>query len=143
MVNHALLLADLARGGGLIPDYRHLIVDEAHHLEDEATRQMGFAVSQETLDESWEPHSRLNAHIRLALNAEGMSSAVRQDGEAAASAVEAEGPAVAPDLGAALGRSGTVPGLSERAAGPRPKSRRPEPTSDHAGTAFPHRPGER
>ena len=92
VVNHALLLADLARGGGLIPDYRHLIVDEAHHLEDEATRQMGFAVSQETLDESWEPHSRLNAHIRLALNAEGMSSAVRQDGEAAASAVEAEGP---------------------------------------------------
>ncbi|MEC8959392.1 MAG: exonuclease domain-containing protein, partial [Chloroflexota bacterium] len=34
VVNHALLLSDLARGGGLIPEYQHLIIDEAHNLED-------------------------------------------------------------------------------------------------------------
>ena len=50
VVNHALLLADLVVGGGLIPEYDHLIVDEAHHLEAEATRQFGFIVSQDALD---------------------------------------------------------------------------------------------
>ena len=92
VVNHALLLSDLTRGGGLIPDYRYLIVDEAHHLEDEATRQMGFSVNQDTLEESWEPHARLNAQVRIALAAEGLVSPVRQEGESAASAVETEGP---------------------------------------------------
>ncbi|HEX6350796.1 MAG TPA: helicase C-terminal domain-containing protein [Candidatus Dormibacteraeota bacterium] len=37
VVNHALLLADAASGGGVLPHYDHLIVDEAHHLEDAAT----------------------------------------------------------------------------------------------------------
>ena len=45
VVNHALLLSDLLRGGSVLPPYRHLIVDEAHHLEDEATAQAGFNVS--------------------------------------------------------------------------------------------------
>ena len=38
VVNHALLLADAEIGGGLLPDYDHLVIDEAHHLEDAATR---------------------------------------------------------------------------------------------------------
>ncbi|GAC1658781.1 MAG: helicase C-terminal domain-containing protein [Candidatus Dormibacteraceae bacterium] len=38
VVNHALLLADAAQGGGVLPDFDHLIVDEAHHLEDAATQ---------------------------------------------------------------------------------------------------------
>jgi ATP-dependent DNA helicase DinG len=38
VVNHALLLADAEVGGGLLPDFDHLVVDEAHHLEDAATR---------------------------------------------------------------------------------------------------------
>ncbi|MGB2694462.1 MAG: helicase C-terminal domain-containing protein [Dehalococcoidia bacterium] len=42
VVNHALLLSDLAVGGGVIPEYDHLIVDEAQHLEAEATQQFGF-----------------------------------------------------------------------------------------------------
>jgi len=40
VVNHALLLADVATGGGLIPEYQHLVVDEAHHLEDAATQSL-------------------------------------------------------------------------------------------------------
>jgi predicted DnaQ family exonuclease/DinG family helicase len=38
VVNHALLLADAEVGGGLLPEYDHLVVDEAHHLEDAATQ---------------------------------------------------------------------------------------------------------
>ncbi|HEX5504765.1 MAG TPA: helicase C-terminal domain-containing protein, partial [Thermomicrobiales bacterium] len=44
VVNHALLLSDLGTDGGVLPPYQHLIVDEAHHLEAEATRQFGFEV---------------------------------------------------------------------------------------------------
>jgi len=40
VVNHALLLADASTGGSLIPSYEHLVVDEAHHLEDSATQSL-------------------------------------------------------------------------------------------------------
>ncbi|MCH7706274.1 MAG: 3'-5' exoribonuclease [Chloroflexi bacterium] len=51
VVNHALLLSDLASGGSVIPHYDHLIVDEAHHLEDEASRQFGFQVQHQAVDD--------------------------------------------------------------------------------------------
>ena len=51
VVNHALLIADLAAGRALIPDYDVLIVDEAHHLEEVATKQLGFELSQASIDE--------------------------------------------------------------------------------------------
>jgi len=38
VINHALLLADAEVGGGLLPHFDHLIIDEAHHLEEAATR---------------------------------------------------------------------------------------------------------
>ena len=38
VVNHALLMADAATGGGILPPYDHLVVDEAHHLEEAATQ---------------------------------------------------------------------------------------------------------
>jgi predicted DnaQ family exonuclease/DinG family helicase len=46
VANHALLLSDLAAGGRALPPYDHLIVDEAHNLEDEATNQFGFQAGQ-------------------------------------------------------------------------------------------------
>ena len=46
VVNHALLMSDLMAGRALIPDYDILIVDEAHHLEEEATRHLGFELAQ-------------------------------------------------------------------------------------------------
>src|SRR5207253_10443590 len=46
VVNHALLMADLAMGGGLLPEYKHLIIDEAHNLEEEATEALGFTVNR-------------------------------------------------------------------------------------------------
>ena len=51
VVNHALLLADLVAGGSAIPDFDHLIIDEAHNLEDAATNQFGGSVSlRKTVD---------------------------------------------------------------------------------------------
>ena len=91
VVNHALLLSDLARGGGLIPEYQHLIIDEAHNLEDEATRQLGFSISQDKLDEVWEPQSRLTTQIRQATAAEGLASSIREEANNYVSTVEAEG----------------------------------------------------
>jgi predicted DnaQ family exonuclease/DinG family helicase len=46
VVNHALLLSDLAKSGGILPEYHRLIIDEAHRLEREATDQLGFEVSE-------------------------------------------------------------------------------------------------
>jgi DNA polymerase-3 subunit epsilon/ATP-dependent DNA helicase DinG len=54
VVNHALLMRDLAEGTGSIPDYDYLIVDEAHHLEEEATRQFGWRLSQGIMEQSLE-----------------------------------------------------------------------------------------
>jgi DNA polymerase-3 subunit epsilon/ATP-dependent DNA helicase DinG len=46
IVNHALLLSDLAAGGRVLPSYSYLVVDEAQHLEDEATQQFGFQTGE-------------------------------------------------------------------------------------------------
>lgn len=44
VVNHALLLADLAAEGRVLPAYAHLIVDETHRLEEAATDQLTYRV---------------------------------------------------------------------------------------------------
>ena len=41
IVNHALLLADADSGGAVLPEFHHLIIDEAHHLEEAATQSQG------------------------------------------------------------------------------------------------------
>lgn len=50
VVNHALLLADVAVENRVLPEYRHLIIDEAHHLEDAITRQLSFQADHATVD---------------------------------------------------------------------------------------------
>ena len=81
VVNHALLLSDLALGGGLLPEYQHLVIDEAHHLEEEATRQLGFQVSQNMLGEEMDALRRLLAEVRLLFRSSSMSSIQMQRGE--------------------------------------------------------------
>ncbi len=49
VVNHALLIADLASQANVLPPYDHLVVDEAHNLEDVATDQLSFSVDQAAL----------------------------------------------------------------------------------------------
>ncbi len=45
VTNHALLLTDVVQGGDALPEARHLVIDEAHHLEDQATSSFQTAVS--------------------------------------------------------------------------------------------------
>lgn len=51
VVNHALLLADLVTEAQVLPEYNHVIVDEAHNLEEVATDQFSFSVDQARLQE--------------------------------------------------------------------------------------------
>jgi len=44
VVNHALLLVDLVTEGDVLPPYQHLIVDEAHRMEQSATEQQTYRV---------------------------------------------------------------------------------------------------
>lgn len=67
VVNHALLLSDLARGGGLLPAYDHVVIDEAHHLEAEATRQLGYAVPSRGVEELASQLSRRLQDVRFGL----------------------------------------------------------------------------
>ena len=64
IINHALLMSDIAMGGGLLPDHDVLIVDEAHHLESTATTHLGFSVNQ----------FQLENELRLLTGARGLLS---------------------------------------------------------------------
>ncbi|MBE3589047.1 MAG: DEAD/DEAH box helicase [Thermoanaerobacteraceae bacterium] len=49
VVNHSLLLSDIRAENRVLPAYGCLIIDEAHHLEDAATEQLGLSVSRSGL----------------------------------------------------------------------------------------------
>jgi DNA polymerase-3 subunit epsilon/ATP-dependent DNA helicase DinG len=49
VVNHALLLSDTIAGSRVLPDYERLVIDEAHHLEDQATNQFGTTLDERIL----------------------------------------------------------------------------------------------
>jgi DNA polymerase-3 subunit epsilon/ATP-dependent DNA helicase DinG len=49
IVNHSLLLADAATDGRVLPEYDHLIVDEAHHLEEATTNGLSFQTDQSAI----------------------------------------------------------------------------------------------
>ncbi len=46
IVNHALLLADVATGNRVLPEYDYLIIDEGHHMEAATTNALSFRVTQ-------------------------------------------------------------------------------------------------
>jgi DNA polymerase-3 subunit epsilon/ATP-dependent DNA helicase DinG len=50
VVNHALLLTDVAVGNRVLPDYEHVIIDEGHHLESATTDSLSFRLTQFDLD---------------------------------------------------------------------------------------------
>jgi ATP-dependent DNA helicase DinG len=49
VVNHSLLLSDAANDNRVLPDYRYLVLDEAHHLEDAVTNSLSFRLDEATL----------------------------------------------------------------------------------------------
>lgn len=49
VVNHALLLSEISAGGQILPPYSRLIIDEAHHLEEVATTQLGVEIREKDI----------------------------------------------------------------------------------------------
>ncbi len=49
IVNHALLLADAVSDSHVIPDYHHLVIDEAHHLEEAATNSLSNRLDESAI----------------------------------------------------------------------------------------------
>jgi ATP-dependent DNA helicase DinG len=52
VTNHALLLADALAGGSVLPPHEHLVVDEAHQLEETAVDALTIRVGEDELMES-------------------------------------------------------------------------------------------
>ncbi len=48
VVNHALLISDAASENRVLPDYRYLVIDEAHHLEEAVTNGLSFSLDEMT-----------------------------------------------------------------------------------------------
>jgi ATP-dependent DNA helicase DinG len=69
VVNHHLLCADAAvrqsSFGEVIPEFAHLVVDEAHQLEDVATQYFGLSVSNYRLDDLVRDSERLLKNPQL------------------------------------------------------------------------------
>ena len=96
VVNHALLLADMAVGGTVLPEYQHLVIDEAHHLEEEATRQLGFELDSGTIVQELEGVYRVVGHLNAAvgrLGETGEAPRARQLADGAAAACNQTGQA--------------------------------------------------
>ncbi|NMB57655.1 MAG: DEAD/DEAH box helicase [Chloroflexi bacterium] len=74
VVNHALLLSDVAAGSRILPEYKYLIIDEGHHMEEATTNALSFKVSQNDFErlihELGGPNSGLMG--RLLVNLEGI-----------------------------------------------------------------------
>ncbi len=76
VVNHTLLLLDTQMEGWLLPQRDIVIIDEAHHLEDEATRAFTVTVSSRSIDLLL-AQKRLRAHC----DSEPMDRALRMNNE--------------------------------------------------------------
>ncbi|MCL4507416.1 MAG: exonuclease domain-containing protein [Chloroflexi bacterium] len=49
IVNHALLLADIAVENRALPEYHYLVIDEGHHLESAATDSLAYKIDRDEL----------------------------------------------------------------------------------------------
>ncbi|HEY8296659.1 MAG TPA: ATP-dependent DNA helicase [Candidatus Baltobacteraceae bacterium] len=83
VVNHALFFLDLAMGGGLLPPYDHVILDEAHQCERWATAALTATLSRATVGRMLRKLHRtyhLPAHFERDFDAgvRGLESALAQ-----------------------------------------------------------------
>jgi len=63
VVNHSLLLADVAAGNRVLPHYLDLVVDEAHHLESAVTDGLSFRADRRFLETLLEEITRPRAGL--------------------------------------------------------------------------------
>ncbi|HCI79830.1 MAG TPA: hypothetical protein DHW02_09075, partial [Ktedonobacter sp.] len=71
VVNHTLLLLDAAMGGFLLPERDVIILDEAHHLEEEATRSFTITIGPNQI-QTLLAQKLLRNHSQLSLQDEAM-----------------------------------------------------------------------
>jgi DNA polymerase-3 subunit epsilon/ATP-dependent DNA helicase DinG len=73
IVNHSLLLSDVANNGHILPDFVDLIIDEAHHLESAVTDGLSFRADKRSLeailDEIVKPRAGLVADLQSRVRA--------------------------------------------------------------------------
>ena len=118
VVNHALLMSDIVAGRALIPEHDILIVDEAHHLEEEATRHLGFEIAQSDIDDHLQSLGGERALLnRAAVALRGSSAADTRRGtvEEVAARIYSLLPEVRASVAAMLGTLGGV--MNEAAEG--------------------------
>lgn len=63
VVNHALLLSDVATGSKVLPEYSHLVIDEGHHLESATTNALSFRLTQFDVDRMMKEVGGSNAGV--------------------------------------------------------------------------------
>ena len=76
VVNHTLLLLDAAIGGFLLPERDVIILDEAHHLEEEATRSFTITIGP-TQIQSLLNQRTLRNHSQLSLQHDAMEQSTQ------------------------------------------------------------------
>ncbi|MDA8206421.1 MAG: exonuclease domain-containing protein [Thermaerobacter sp.] len=80
VVNHALLAAHIANGG-VLPEFSHLVIDEAHHFAEVMESSLGFELDGEDFDRRYREvmHPGRGVFERLAVSGElsGQVQAVR------------------------------------------------------------------
>jgi Rad3-related DNA helicase/serine/threonine protein kinase len=74
VVNHTLLLLDAAMDGFLLPDRDVIVIDEAHHLEEEATRSFTITISPIQI-QTLLAQRMLKDHSQLSLQDEALRAA--------------------------------------------------------------------
>ena len=92
VVNHALLLSDALAENSVLPDTDRLIIDEAHHLEEQATKQFGFSVSETTVSAAIDEAIRQDGPVMggaIAQSADFLSRNLKHAGDRRATLSEA------------------------------------------------------
>ncbi len=80
VANHSLVLANAARGDQVLPPFRHLVLDEAHRLEDVATQHYGVTLSMKELRDRLDALGAQDRHgaAGLARRLQGLAKAPMQ-----------------------------------------------------------------
>jgi len=107
ITNHALLLADSSSGGNVLGEIPHVILDEAHNLEREATNHYGRGISQSEVNELLNSLGADSEDGRPRLVAAAMGSLDSSAGTAAQT-MEAAGAEVAAAARGAVTRTGRL-----------------------------------
>ncbi len=106
VTNHALLASDLRQGAALLPPYRMLVVDEAHHLEAVATDALGLRFDPRALLRRFEDLAEPGGALSRAARALSAGDDFGLDTESLAHQIaetRALAGAAAPDLAALFG----------------------------------------